>query len=95
MARPFTPALTLKAGKKQVRLSWKSVKGADGYQIYRTTSKKGKYIKIADVSAGKKSFTNKGLKGGKKYYYKMRVYDKTGGKKVFSLYSKIKTVKAK
>ena len=95
MARPFRPALSLKAGKRQIQLSWKGVKGADGYQIYRSASKNGKYTKIAEASAGKRTFVNKGLKSGKKYYYKMRAYERAGGKRVYSHYSEAKMSKVK
>lgn len=95
MARPFRPTPSLKAGKQQIQLSWKGVKGADGYQIYRSVSKDGKYTGIAEVSAGKRTFVNKGLKSGKKYYYKMRAYERAGGKRVYSHYSEVKMSKAK
>lgn len=39
-------AVKAKRVKSKVKLTWKKVKGADGYEIYRATSKKGKYQKI-------------------------------------------------
>ena len=29
--------------KRKVRITWKKVKNADGYQVYRATKKNGKY----------------------------------------------------
>ena len=92
--------LTAKAGKKAI-LSWKKVSGADGYMVYRATKKKGKYKKVATVSKKVKQlatikYTNKKLKAGKKYYYKVKAYrTKAGSKKVYTKFSNIKMIKAK
>ena len=37
------------ASYDKLRLSWEPLSGVDGYQIYRATSKSGKYAKIATV----------------------------------------------
>ena len=58
-----------------IRVSWNKVSNADGYYIYRATSKDGSYSrvkKIRDSSAT--SWTNTGLKSGKYYYYRVRAY---------------------
>ncbi len=78
---------------KRVVIKWKKIKGATTYQVYRSTSKKGKYTKIASTS--KNVYTDKKAKGGKKYYYKIRVGKKNGNKTYYSSYSKVKSVKAK
>lgn len=95
MARPFKPEVSLNAGEEQIKLSWKSVKGADGYRIYRAEAKSGDYIRIATLPAEKREFTNIHLKGGKKYFYKMRAYKVTAEGKVFSHCSDEKSIKAK
>lgn len=65
----WVPQLKVKlVSSNAVKLSWSKVKGAT-YDIYRSTSKKGTYRKIKTVS--KNSYTNKGLKSGKTYYYKI------------------------
>ena len=93
--------LTAKAGKKKAALSWKKVSGADGYMVYRGAKKKGKYKKIATVAKNVKQlatikYTNKKLKAGKKYYYKVKAYRTTAGsKKVYTKFSNIKMIKAK
>ena len=76
--------------------SWKKQKNATGYEIYRSTKKKGKYKKIATIKkVSKASYTNKKLKKGKTYYYKVRAYKTQSGKKVYGTFSTIKKVKIK
>lgn len=77
---------------KQVALKWKKVTGATQYQVYRSTSKDGKYKKIATTK--KTSYTDKKATGGKTYYYKICVGKKNGSKTYYS-YSKVKSVVAK
>lgn len=46
-------------------ISWKKVKGASGYEVYRSTKKNGKYKKIKTIKkAGTVRFTDKKLKKG-------------------------------
>ena len=69
--------ITLKAtaGKKKVKLTWKKNAKATGYVIYRATKNNGTYKKIKVIKTWKtSSFTDKKLKSGKKYYYKIRAY---------------------
>lgn len=75
----------------KIKLSWDAVSGADGYEIYRTTSKTGKFQKISALAAEKTSYINIGLTCGKTYWYKLRAYQVKGGKKVYSKYSEIKS----
>lgn len=76
---------------ESLTVSWKKVKGATGYQIYQTTSKKGKYKKIATISKGSTtSYVVKKLKADKVYYYKIRSYKKVKGKNAYSFFSKVK-----
>ena len=70
--------------------------GVDGYQIYRATSKSGKYAKIATVKgASGASYTDTGRTCGTRYYYKLRAYKKIGGKTVYSKYSTVLSAYAK
>lgn len=82
-----------KKGKKSLKVSWKKVDGAKQYEIYRATSKNGKYKKIKTVSSKKTSYTNSKLKKGKKYYYKIKAVTKVEGKKVSSSFSNKKGLK--
>ena len=73
------------------KLSWKKVKGATGYEIYRKSAKKGKFIKVTTVK--RKNYTDGGLLTGKTYYYKVRAYRLVNGKKVRGKFSVVRKVK--
>lgn len=75
----------------QIKVSWSKVSGVQGYQVYRATSKNGKYSKIATVKGT--AVTNTSAAEGKTYYYKVRTYRKVGGKYRYSSYSSIKSAK--
>lgn len=84
-ATAYTSAV---ATSTSVSLKWTSLTGASGYEIYRSTDKNGKYYKIKDVSSGSRySYTDSGLKTGKSYYYKIKVYKKVNGVNICSAYS--------
>lgn len=79
--------------KRKVRITWKKVKNADGYQVYRATKKNGKYKLVKVVKGNKKvSYTNTKLKKNKKYYYKVRAYRTVKGKKVYGAFSSKKSI---
>ena len=83
-----------KAGKKRAAIRWKKVSGASGYKVYRSAKKNGKYKAVKTIKKQRTvTFTNKKLKKGKTWYYKVRAYRTVKGKKVYSPYSK--AVKAK
>ena len=84
------------ASYDKLRLSWEPMSGVDGYQIYRATSKSGKYAKIATVKgASSATYTDTGRTCGTRYYYKLRAYKKIGGKTVYSKYSTVLSAYAK
>ena len=91
-----TPTITkLTSGTQNATLKWKKVSGATGYEIYMATSKNGKYKKVKTITKGKTlSYKQKNL-FGKRTYYKIRAYKITNGKKIYSSYSKVKTVNVK
>ena len=56
-----------------IKVTWKSVKGAEGYRIYRRTSGSD-WVRLATLSST--SYTDKsGLKNNTKYYYTVRAYN--------------------
>ena len=57
-------------------ISYKKVKNAKGYLIYRSTKKKGAYTKLTKKPVKKTSYTDKTAKSGKTYYYKVVVVGK-------------------
>ena len=88
------PALTVKAkSKTAMSLSWEKVSGAKQYEIYRATSKKGAYKKIATTKSLK--YTNTKLKKNKAYFYKIKAVQKIGSKTYRSAYSTMRSAKTK
>ncbi|MBE5941564.1 MAG: hypothetical protein E7264_03375 [Lachnospiraceae bacterium] len=92
-----TKIKSIKSSKKKVTLKWKKVSGANGYYIYRSTSKKGTYKKVATIKKGTtvKYTDKKGLKKKKTYYYKIVAYKKANGITATSADSAVKKVKVK
>ena len=77
-----------------IKITWNKATGADGYKIYRASSKSGKYSAIKTVtSASTLSYTNTGLTTGKTYYYKVRAYTTINGSKVYGSYSSVVSAK--
>ena len=66
--------------EKRLKLTWKKVKGASGYQIYRYKAKAKKFVKV--VSVGKKILSWESGKTSKKQTYRIRAYKKKGKKKI-------------
>lgn len=89
------PSLKVTAGKKKTTLTWKKVTGADGYEVCMSIGKKGKYKKIKTTNAKTVKYTKSKLTKGKKYFFKIRTYRTVGGKKIYSSWSAVKSVKVK
>lgn len=65
--------------KAQVKITWKKVKNAKAYVIYRSVKKNKGYVKIKTLKGAKKiSYIDKKVKKGKKYYYRIVVKTKDG-----------------
>ena len=92
-----TSVKKLKAKKGSVELTWSKTKGVKGYEIQLATDKKfKKNKKTATVKKQKTTKTTvKKLKAKKKYYVRIRTYKTVNGKKVYSSWSKVKSVKTK
>ncbi len=89
-----TPTVKLSIPKsKSIKVSWKKISGAKGYEVYRATSKSGPYSKRTTTS--NLSYTNTKLTKNKNYYYKVKAYKVVNGKKVYSSYSSIKSITSK
>ena len=87
--------LKAKAGKKRITLTWTAqTSNTTGYRVYRATKKNGKYtmVKVVKKAASAK-WTNKGLKKGKTYYFKVRAYKSITSGELWGAYSN--TAKAK
>ena len=87
----------VKSAKKAVSVEWKKVSGVKGYQIQVATDKKFKKNKKTITVKKQKTTktTVKKLKAKKKYYVRIRTYKIVNGKKVYSSWSKVKSVKTK
>ena len=87
----------VKAAKKAIAVEWKKVSGVKGYQVQVATDKKFKKNKKTVTVKKQKTtkVTVKKLKSKKKYYVRIRTYKTVNGKKVYSSWSKVKTVKTK
>lgn len=93
-----TKIKSVKGKKNGFKITWKKVSGVKGYQIKYSTNKyffesltKTKNVKKAKTT----SATVKNLRKGKTYFVKVRTYKIVKGKKVYSNWSKVKTVTAK
>lgn len=99
-AKTWTANLNFKAGAASgtsVKLTWKKVSGAEGYEIYRSdvtgsslTSKNGQddsayteMVPVKTLSAKKTSYTDKKLVNGRSYSYTIRAYKKVGKQKTY------------
>ncbi|WP_026649648.1 hypothetical protein [Blautia wexlerae] len=75
-----------KSGTSAVKVSWSKVQGASGYEVYRSTGKT--WTKVGTTKST--SFTDKKVKKGTTYSYKVRAYT---AKKTYGGYSKTLKVK--
>lgn len=87
---------------KNVTVSWSKVSSAKGYKVYRAASREGEdyrytsYKCIKTVSSKNTvKYTDKTVKPGKKYFYKVKAYKVVNGKKKYSKYTKVKTAYVK
>ena len=85
--------VSLSAKNKTVSVSWKKTTDATGYYIYRSGSKNGKFSKIKTITSGKTlKYTDKKVKTGNTYYYKVIPFKKINSKAVKSASSTIKSI---
>lgn len=79
----------------KIKLSWKKLTGAKGYEIYAASSGKGKYKKVKAITLGKKKNITYKAKKSRTYFFKIRGYSKIDGKKVHGKFSKTLKVTVK
>lgn len=83
---------------KQLTVSWKKCTGISGYQIAYSTSSKftkstTKTVRVAKASSTTKTLAK--LKSKKKYYVRVRVYKKSGGKYTYGAWSAVRSATTK
>ncbi len=69
LSRPKITLSNIKESGK-IKVKWKKISKAKKYEVYRATSKKGKYSLIKTTKST--SLVNTSTKAGKRYYYKVR-----------------------
>jgi len=74
-----------------LKVSWKTVTGAAGYQLYRSTSLFGTYRRV--LTTTKTSTTQIGLTAGRTYYYKVRAFRKTADARTYGKFSSVKVLR--
>ncbi|MFA9464237.1 MAG: GH25 family lysozyme [Velocimicrobium sp.] len=79
---------TIGHSSSNITLQWKKTNGAQGYQLYRSSSKSGPYTRIDSVSgAAITTYIDTSIKSSTPYYYKVRAYLKFGGNNYFGSFS--------
>lgn len=83
-SEPVKPSLSVTVGKASGKpeLSWGEDAHAVKFQIYRATSKSGKYSKIKELTGNR--YVDTSASAAKKYYYKIRAIAEDGSKSVYS-----------
>ncbi len=80
------------AGSRNIKLSWGSVSGAGGYNVYRYNTASGMYEYVASVKGT--TYTDKNRTAGRTYKYRVRAYVKADAT-YYSAYTDPKSVTAK
>ena len=70
-----------------VKISWSSVSGRSGYELWRATSADGEYTLVKSTTST--SYKNTQLAPFVTYYYKVRAYVKAGSVKVYSAFTPV------
>lgn len=86
LSKPFIGSVTA-TSKATIKLLWIPVENAQKYEVYRSTSKKGPYTRIATTK--KTKYTDKTGQQLSTYYYKIRAVGKDAGsnQNIYSPYS--------
>lgn len=92
----LAPEISLTASTGKISISWGKINGAEGYGVFRSTSKNGTYTRIKKITNGSTlTFVDTSVKAGTTYYYKVRAFRDVNGKSVTSEFSNIAYKKAK
>ena len=80
------PDITLKnlASTGKIKVTWKEVKGAEKYQVYRAASKDGVYKKVFTTTG--LGYVNTSARAGEKYYYKVKaIHENSSANSAYSI----------
>ena len=81
--------------KKYLKAKWGKVSGCSGYQMQISLKSNFAGAKSKKISKSKTTYTVSGFKSKKKYYVRVRAYEKVGKKTYYGSWSKAKSVKVK
>ena len=86
---PLVPAgLSVeKTDYSSLKINWKHVNNADGYEVYCVASSNGSYRIVKDTTDN--TYTHQNLTIGNTYYYKIRSYKKVGEERYYSDFSTV------
>lgn len=91
--KPEAPVISAEEVKNlSVKLLWKKVEGADGYQVYYKTEGKP-YTLLNNLDSGKRGLAISQMKYGIRYTFAVRAYKKVDGGYIYGAHSEI-TVRA-
>ena len=83
MAKLSTTKAIATADEGKINIKWEKVNDANGYEVYKSTTKDGKYSKVNTITNENiLSYTNTNLIPGKTYYYKVRAYKNVDENKI-------------
>lgn len=68
-AVPRISSISIETSRSML-VRWDRAAGAAGYQVYRATSARGKYARVAEVSSN--SYLDTGVRKNRIYFYKVR-----------------------
>ena len=89
---PAAPSVSITTSKGKPKLTWKAVKGADKYYIYRSTDGKNfKYYNKTDEAG----YTNYSTNIGTTYYYKVRAVKTIDGNDHKSDFSAVRSIQCR
>ena len=83
---PVTVSKVLKSSSA-IRLYWKKISSAAGYQIFRYNSQSNKYTGLCTLSSSTLTWADRNLKSKTTYTYKIRAYYKINGVIAYSPYT--------
>ncbi len=82
---PSTTVTGLRLNKLSVRVTWKSVKGVDGYVVYRRKASATSWTKVTTVKNSVTYYDDRGVSSGVKYVYAVTpIMNNSEGAKVAS-----------
>lgn len=84
LAAPPRPATESRSGSS-IRITWKEVSGAHGYELSRRIGTTGAFVVVYSGTAA--AFTDTGRVAGTIYYYRVRAYQMEGSEQLFGDYS--------